>query len=203
MLDVSAQKEASSNFHAKYLLAREIGQHFTRLAVLVAVFSKDAILMTPRPALAYARILRQPALHKLLFWVTPFFLSGNTMSVLKSAHTTSLRKISRDIDQLLFETVAECAKTYSDALDILHEPDMREHLNQESANILNWRSDPDLKLFNNQVSIIAQSLQKLGKILGNIFLLADEKRVFRRPYAESGLQVAMKNFQDGVKSSLN
>lgn len=195
-----ARQDKDSQFFAKYLLVREIGQHFTRLGLVAAVFSKQAVLVSPRPAVEFARILRQPALEKLLFWVGTPFLSGRTLSVLKSSHGDALlaRLGEARIDRLFLEAVFGAAKAYSDALDVLHEPSMRCHLEASPPNVLNWRTDPDLQLVVTQLRAIGSRLRTLGEVLAAIFELADEKNVFNRPYRGSGLEAALDCFRTGL-----
>jgi predicted nucleotidyltransferase len=197
--EVSAETN-NSRFFAKYLLVRELGQHFTRLGFLTAIFSKRRVLTSSRPGLEFARMLRQPPLGKLLFWISPFFLQGRTMSLLKHTH---LRELKRRLkasspDAMLVEIIFSIAKAYGDALDILHEPGMRHYLETAPANIVNWGTDTNLRLIFSQVHTIVSRLRKLADELESIFRLAQEKAVFNRPYSGSGLEAALRCFRQGL-----
>jgi hypothetical protein len=197
--EVSAEA-TNSRFFAKFLLVREIGQHFTRLGFLAAIFSKRRVLTSPRPGIEFASIIRQPPLGKLLFWISPFFLQGRTMSLLKQSHLRELKQRLKttDVDKMLVEVVFSIAKAYGDALDILHEPGMRLHLEAAPANIVNWGTDTNLRLVFSQVHTIVSRLKKLADELDVIFRLAQEKAIFNRSYSGSGLEAAFRCFRQGL-----
>lgn len=211
--ETARRENKGSDFFAKYFIVRKIGQHFTRLGLVQAIFSKQYVLESEHPASGFARILRQSALQKLFFWASSEFLSTRTIARLENNHMKAVRKMLREalekvglnvevtnkqvsLKELLFRKTFDIAFCYSSALDLLHSPDLRKYLENSNPSVTNWETDPNLKQVHLQAKKTIEKLQVLAECLAALFRVADEASVFNKPYKDSGLEVASEYFRE-------